>query len=171
MVLIIVAIVVVAIKELFVKGIQKKSDKVAEEKSTTKSLKKLSKYFIGKMVIKVSWFHVAFFITAIIGGAMSVTRNIVFVAIYILVMLFIIIFSMKQQRKYNQELGIVEEYLTLYDKREMQTIVNTDKEKLDKKAKHFLDCYKISERHFGLQLSIATTIQAVLSIAMWISTF
>lgn len=169
--LIIGAIVVVVIKEIFVKYMNKKTKSLTNQSITDDSLKTLSNNFVWKMVLKVSWYHVAFVIASVIGGAMSETKNIALLCVYILLIVFIIIFSERQKRKHYKALGNVEKILSLSSNAHLQRLVNTDKAILSKEDKKFVEDYELSGKRFGMPITIATFVQIVCSIVMWISTF
>lgn len=169
--LIISAIAIVAIKEIITRIMQSQTKNISKKKLEDNHYKILSRNFVWKMILKVGWFHLAFFVSAIVGGALGTTRNLALSIIYILLIIFIIVFSIRQQKKYYESFGEVEAKLTVDNKSALQRIVNTDESKLSKKEKQFIGKYKKTEKYFGIPVSIVTFLQIVISIAMWIGTF
>src|SRR5699024_3890563 len=144
--LIISAIAIVAIKEIITRIMQSQTKNISKKKLEDNHYKILSRNFVWKMILKVGWFHLAFFVSAIVGGALGTTRNLALSIIYILLIIFIIVFSIRQQKKYYESFGEVEAKLTVDNKSALQRIVNTDESKLSKKEKQFIGNYKKTEK-------------------------
>ena len=170
-ILIIVASFIAVIKEFFVRPLQKSTEQLSKKEVEREHLETISRNFIIRMMIKINWFHLVFFIASIIGGALALSSNIVVGVIYLIIAIASIAFAIKQHKKYCEDFGIVERKLTNSDKRELQQLVNTKVTDLDEKDKAFFYQYKSVEKRLGIPMTIATTIQVIISIVMWISTF
>lgn len=166
-----VAIVIVAIKEITMRKIEKNSKYLIEhEKATDERTKKLSRNSVVQLVSKSSWFHIIFFVSALVGGAM-LNGRLILPILYIVLMAFLVIWGIVQHRKAYESLGVVEQYLASQNKGDLQRVVNSEESNLSKKEKHFLKHYNIVEKRIGIVTTIVTAIQLVISIVLWIGTF
>ncbi|MDK7284332.1 hypothetical protein [Staphylococcus pettenkoferi] len=171
--LIIGAIIAITIKQIAIKIMTKKSTEIVKKRNMTdSSLEKLSGHFVWEMVLKLGWFHIAFVIASIIGQALTTTKNIVFISVYVLVMLFIVLLGFRQKKKYFVSFGKIRGELSQSDgKLYVQRLVNQDKTSLSKKNRKIVEMYDLTVTKLGVPLIITSFIQLGLGIAMWVSTF
>lgn len=171
LILIGVAIVIVAIKEMTIRKMEKRSKYlIKQETLSDKTMKKLSRNILIQLMIKSTWFHIVFFISAVIAGGVFI-GGFIFPIVYVLLMIFLVVWTVIQHRKIYKTVGTLEQYLMNFDKKDLQRIVNSKEADINKKEQKFLKEYNIMEKHIGVPTTIVTIVQTVASIVMWINTF
>lgn len=171
--LVLVSIVIVFVKESVLKRLFKQSKGLLEaEKESKERTKKHSKNFLIQLLIKSSWFHIIFFISAIIGGVYAKGfYSIVLTIFYLILMIFIVIFTRSKHKKYNQNFGAIEIELARQNTRQLQNLINNKSLIKTKNQKTFTNNYEVLEKQLALPMTATLIAQSVISILMWIGTF
>lgn len=170
-VLIGVAIVVVAIKELLIKRIKKQNAKILKKHDldlTDKEIKTQSRNTIVEITTKTLWFHLIFFITAIIIRGMD--NNQVMISLYIIFMMFMVVYSIIQHKKRYISIAHVGIALNKYPTQKVQSLVSKPKEELSQKESEFMAYYNSMQKHFGMPITFLMILQSFISVFLWIST-
>ncbi|MFH6578696.1 hypothetical protein ACHM05_06660 [Staphylococcus aureus] len=168
-ILIVVAIIIVCLKEIINKRLFQHSRKLMKSDiPDNERTKKQSRNLIIQLTIKSAWFHIAFFISALINGIHTVS-SIILITIYIFITIFIIIWNIFKHRKYYQSFGNVEKNLVMNNTRDLQKIVNDKNKSNAKENKTFVTNYQILEKQLAVAITTALFLQVFISIALWIS--
>ncbi|HGO1493004.1 TPA: hypothetical protein ACK0CK_002627 [Staphylococcus aureus] len=175
-VVIVLGITVAIAKVQLEKGLDKKSEKVSERVEKERSLNEedkiaLSKYFLMKLFIKMSWLHSSVFIASLIVSVLhinskAVTTNMVVAVVYIFLWIMSIAYYVNEHRRNYSAYSVIEYYFQKYDNKYLQNLVNMPEP--PKEIHRFYNYYQELQNKKGFIIILAMATQVLLSIYMWV---
>ncbi len=166
-ILIVVAIVVIFVKEYISRRLFKQSQTLIKNQSLSdERLKKQSRNLTIQLFLKCAWAHFVFFIASLVCG-LHTTMNVRLGIIYIVLIGVISLWSIIQHKKFYRAFGNVEGYLATHETRDLQTIIKNN----NRNQQRIIEYYQIFENRIGVPNTIVLAIAIIISIVMWIGTF